>query len=189
MDPNREDDIYASIFGTETRTPDTDISSSDHDTPVSTSNLSKSRARAKKVPKSNQESSSGTPSLRPAKDILSRIRHDPTLNEGEYIIGYLDRHLPEPVEMDVSDWRGGGDVTEEEWIPQHRILYFRRKGEEEGRKVWDREKRLDRLFGSGLPESKASSPEASDRPGSSGKGKQLRGSESPRPKSADLRPR
>ena len=40
--------------------------------------------------------------------------------------------------------------TDEEWIPQHRIVYFRRKGDELGRKVWDREKRLDRLFGSGI---------------------------------------
>lgn len=53
--------------------------------------------------------------------------------------------------MDVSAWKGGvADVTDEEWIPQHRIMYFRKKGDEEGRRVWDRATRLDRLFGSGV---------------------------------------
>ena len=55
------------------------------------------------------------------------------------------------MEMDVSAWKGGvADFTDEEWIPQHRIMYFRKKGEEDGRRVWDRATRLDRLFGSGV---------------------------------------
>ena len=50
----------------------------------------------------------------------------------------------------MAAWKGGvADVTDEEWIPQHRIMYFRHKGEE-GRRVWDRVTRLDRLFGSGV---------------------------------------
>lgn len=54
------------------------------------------------------------------------------------------------MEMDVSAWKGGvADITDEEWIPQHRIMYFRKKGEEE-RRVWDRAARLDRLFRSGV---------------------------------------
>lgn len=55
------------------------------------------------------------------------------------------------MEIDVSAWKGGvADVTDEEWIPQHRIMYFRKKGDGEGRRVWDRATRLDRLFGSGV---------------------------------------
>ena len=55
------------------------------------------------------------------------------------------------MEMEVSAWKGGvADVTDEEWIPQHRIMYFRKTGDEEGRRVWDRAARLDRLFGSGV---------------------------------------
>ena len=65
--------------------------------------------------------------------------------------------MPDAIEIEVSQWKGGGDVTDEEWIPEHRILYFRKKGDEAGRRVWDREKRLDRLFGSGVQ------PEAEDR--------------------------
>ncbi|KAK4690925.1 hypothetical protein P7C71_g5972, partial [Lecanoromycetidae sp. Uapishka_2] len=110
------------------------------------------RARAKKVRKAAHQTKDSKPLLRPAKDILSRIRHDPALKEADFIVGYNDRHAPEIMEMDVSAWKGGGDVTDEEWIPQHRIVYFSRKGEgdEKGEKVWDREKRLDRLFGSGV---------------------------------------
>lgn len=110
-----------------------------------------SRARAKKARKIQQQIISSSqpkrPSLRPAKDILSRIRHDPALNDNEFIVGYHDRHA-DVMEMPVTSWTGGGDFTEEEWIPQHRILYFRRKGENGG-KVWDRKGRIDLLFGSG----------------------------------------
>ena len=108
------------------------------------------RSRAKKIRKATNQTQNSNPFLRPAKDILSRIRHDPALDESEYVVGYHDRHAPELMEMEVSSWKGGGDFTDEEWIPQHRIVYFRRKGDEPGRKVWDREKRLDRLFGSGI---------------------------------------
>lgn len=111
-----------------------------------------SRARAKKARKIQQKiNSSSQPkrrSLRPAKDILSRIRHDPAINDDEFIVGYHDRHA-DVMEMPVTAWTGGGDFTEEEWIPQHRILYFRRKGEN-GEKVWDRKERIDLLFGSGF---------------------------------------
>ena len=47
----------------------------------------------------------------------------------------------------MAAWKGGGDVTEEEFIPQHRILCFRRK--ENGVKMWDRKEKVDLLFGSG----------------------------------------
>lgn len=110
------------------------------------------RSRARRARKAAQQSRDqhSKPLLRPANDIVSRIRHDPALDESDFIVGYHDRHAPEVMEMDVSAWKGGGDFTDEEWIPQHRILYFRRKGDEPGRRIWDREKRLDRLFGSGI---------------------------------------
>lgn len=63
-------------------------------------------------------------------------------------MGYHDRHA-DVMEIPVKSWTGGGDFTEEEWIPQHRILYFRRKGED-GEKAWDRKERIDLLFGSGF---------------------------------------
>ena len=127
---------------------DTSNSASD---PSTSRRPTSSRSKAKKARKAAHHNLNSKPSLRPAKDILSRIRHDPALNESDFIVGYIDRHAPEMMEMDVSAWKGGvSDVTDEEWIPQHRIMYFRKKGDEEGRRVWDRATRLDRLFGSGV---------------------------------------
>ena len=107
-----------------------------------------SKARAKKVRKAQiQAQSAAQPthrSLRPALDILSRIRHDPSLEEEDFIVGYSDRHT-DVKELPVTLWKG--DVTDEEFIPQHRILYFRRQAD--GVKVWDRAERLDLIFGSG----------------------------------------
>ena len=71
------------------------------------------------------------------------------------------------MEMDVSAWKGGvADITDEEWIPQHRIMYFRKKGEGEGeeeRRVWDRAARLDRLFRSGVVPEVALEEDEEDR--------------------------
>ena len=107
------------------------------------------KSKAKKARKAAHQTQASKPSLRPAKDILSRIRHDPAIDQSEYIVGYHDRHA-DVMEMEVSAWKGGGDVTDEEWIPQHRILYFRKRADEDGRRIWDRAARLDRLFGSGV---------------------------------------
>jgi uncharacterized protein (UPF0248 family) len=107
-----------------------------------------SKARSKKERKVEKQAQAVAPPkhgpLRPAKDVLSRIRHDPTLDEEDFIIGYSDRHA-DVQELPVTLWKG--DTTDDEFIPQHRILYFRRKGD--GCKVWDRADRLDALFGSG----------------------------------------
>lgn len=109
-----------------------------------------SRARAKKSRKAQQALDSSRKAcdrpLRPAQDILSRLRHDPALSSQKFTIGYLDRHAPEVMEMPLDSWKGG-DVTEEEFIPQHRIVWFKRN--EDGIKVWDRKGRFDMIFGSG----------------------------------------
>ena len=119
--------------------------------PAPAKRISKSHAKKSRKQAGKQQSQSSKPPLRPAKDILSRIRHDPSLDENNFVVGYHDRHLPDVIDIDVSAWKGGGDSTDEEWIPQHRILYFRRKNEDGG-KVWDRARRLDRIFGSGIPQ-------------------------------------
>lgn len=152
------------------------------DTDSSTSPSRKSslpRSRAKKVRKAAHQTQESKPLLRPAKDILSRIRHDPALEESDFVVGYLDRHCPDVMEMEVSSWKGGGDFTDEEWIPQHRIMYFRNKSDEAGRKVWDRAARLDRLFGSGVVVDECASVGPDDRQdvqgaaGSHGEGKNM----------------
>ena len=107
-----------------------------------------SKAREKKARKAHiQAQSAAQPthgSLRPALDILSRIRHDHSLQEEDFVVGYSDRHT-DVKELPVTLWKA--DVTDEEFIPQHRILYFRRTIDDV--KVWDRAERLDLIFGSG----------------------------------------
>lgn len=82
--------------------------------------------------------------LRPASDILSRLRWDPSLSHELYTIGYLDRFAGVK-EIPLEAWKG--DSSEEDFVPGHRILWFRR--EDDGVLVWERERRVDLIFGSG----------------------------------------
>ncbi|KAF3004836.1 hypothetical protein E8E13_004355 [Curvularia kusanoi] len=88
--------------------------------------------------------------LRPASDVLNRLRWDPNLDPADYIIGYEDRFLGAK-ETGLEKWKT--EQTDEEFIPQHRILYFRKKfndeGDGRGETVWERATRMDKVFGSG----------------------------------------
>ncbi|KAI8939428.1 hypothetical protein NX059_003208 [Plenodomus lindquistii] len=86
--------------------------------------------------------------LRPASDVLNRLRWDPSLNPSDYIIGYEDRFLGAK-ESNLDKWKT--EQTDEEFIPQHRILYFKKKGgvDGKGQLIWERTTRLDKVFGSG----------------------------------------
>ncbi|MCJ1284351.1 hypothetical protein MMC26_003682 [Xylographa opegraphella] len=110
-----------------------------------------SRSKANHTQRSPEDLSSrpGEPvqPLRPALDILSRIRYDPAYDAEDYLIGYLDRHSGMK-EMPVTWWKGE-DSTEEDFIPQSRIKYYKRKSD--GTVLWDRERKLDLMFGSGFP--------------------------------------
>ncbi|KAF2851096.1 hypothetical protein T440DRAFT_448913 [Plenodomus tracheiphilus IPT5] len=88
-----------------------------------------------------------TSKLRPASDVLNRLRWDPSLDPSDYIIGYEDRFLGAK-ETNLDKWKT--EQTDEEFIPQHRILYFKKKGGDgRGELVWERMTRLDKVFGSG----------------------------------------
>lgn len=52
-------------------------------------------------------------------------------------------------EKNLEKWKT--EQTDEEFIPQHRILYFKKKGgyDGKGELVWERMTRMDRIFGSG----------------------------------------
>lgn len=72
--------------------------------------------------------------------MLNRLRHDGRYSLDDFLIGYSDRH------EGVQEKGAGSWVTEstsEDFIPQHKILYFSKKGE----KVWDRKERIDLVFG------------------------------------------
>ena len=86
-----------------------------------------------------------SPSLRPAMDILNRIRHDPSMDEDDFIIGYEDRHAGTK-ELAAKLW--SSNVSSEYFIPQSRIRYFKQKSN--GQLVWHRQAKLDLMFGSGI---------------------------------------
>jgi uncharacterized protein (UPF0248 family) len=48
--------------------------------------------------------------------------------------------------MNLTSWKK--ELSDEEFIPMHRVVYFREKGVE-GNIVWDRRTRVDLIFGSG----------------------------------------
>lgn len=85
--------------------------------------------------------------MRPASDVLSRLQWDPLVGDvNDIVIGYMDR-FEGVKEISFSDWQLiGGDVTEEEFIPQHRIHYFKKRSD--GEVLWDRKAKVDKIFGS-----------------------------------------
>ncbi|SLM34838.1 duf455 domain-containing protein [Lasallia pustulata] len=53
------------------------------------------------------------PKLRPALDVLNRIRYDPNLDDEDHIVGYRDRH-DGVQELCAALWKS--DTTDEEFI-------------------------------------------------------------------------
>jgi uncharacterized protein (UPF0248 family) len=83
--------------------------------------------------------------FRPAADVMNRLRWDPEMDGGDFLVGYEDRFLGAK-ERALDLWKT--EQTDEEFIPQHRILYFKRKSDDVV--VWDRAGRRDDVFGSGV---------------------------------------
>jgi uncharacterized protein (UPF0248 family) len=82
--------------------------------------------------------------LRPALDVINRIRWDSSLEAGKFVVGYEDRFLGVR-EMEVKKWKM--EQTDLEFIPLHRVVYFKRLSD--GVLVWDRETKTDLVFGAG----------------------------------------
>ena len=79
--------------------------------------------------------------LRPASDVLHRLRWVPDLNAKNYAMVYLDRFTGYH-ELPISAWKS--DISDDEFIPLHRIISFRHL--ETGEIVWSREFRIDKIF-------------------------------------------
>ncbi|PHH86646.1 hypothetical protein CDD83_9932 [Cordyceps sp. RAO-2017] len=82
--------------------------------------------------------------FRTAADVINRLRWDRTMDAGDYVVGYRDRFAGVR-ERALDEWTG--EQTHDDFIPQHRIVHFKRRSD--GVVVWERETRLDRVFGSG----------------------------------------
>uniref|UniRef100_A0A9J7XLP5 Leukocyte receptor cluster (LRC) member 9 n=1 Tax=Cyprinus carpio carpio TaxID=630221 RepID=A0A9J7XLP5_CYPCA len=88
------------------------------------------------------------PRMRTADDVISRIKWDCSVDPADFIVGHLDRFLG-VLERPFSDFSWDSQVcdcdsSEELALPHHRIQYFSYKGQ----RVWDRDSRTDRVFGS-----------------------------------------
>ncbi|KAK1998975.1 endonuclease/Exonuclease/phosphatase [Colletotrichum falcatum] len=83
----------------------------------------------------------GAGKFRTALDVLNRLRWDPDMDSNDFLIGYEDRFLG-PQEKALSAWKS--EQTHEEFIPQHRILWFKRRSDNVI--VWHRSERIDILF-------------------------------------------
>jgi len=97
-----------------------------------------------------RDSTSETPRLRPATDVLNRIRFDRKYRIDQCVIGYKDRHTSEIKEKPASYWVK--ETTHQDFIPEHRIEYFKMEYKD-GKKelLWDKSLRLDNVFHSGNP--------------------------------------
>lgn len=76
--------------------------------------------------------------LRPARDVLNRLRYDSKYDSADFVIGYIDRKAG-ILEKSVAAW--------EDFEPESHIAYFKHVSED--RIVWDRAKKIDLLFGLG----------------------------------------
>jgi uncharacterized protein (UPF0248 family) len=124
--------------------PDEDVAMLDGDaSDGAVGGATSAKRKGRKTPASTTVSAPGK-KLRPATDILNRLRWDPNIDSSDHVVGYQDRFLGVR-ELALDRWKT--EDTDEEFIPQHRIVYFRRISD--GLVVWDREARKDEVFGSG----------------------------------------
>ena len=85
--------------------------------------------------------------LRPASDVLSRLRWDPEVDSGDFVVIYLDRFAGFK-EISLDQWKS--DTSDDEFIPQHRITAFKQRST--GEIVWHRAEKIDKIFrGDGGP--------------------------------------
>ncbi|KAL8689849.1 MAG: hypothetical protein Q9218_004569 [Villophora microphyllina] len=150
----RKDNAFPRVPMTETPELDYLSSTSESDFfPVSISKrggtmakATRAQARKARKKKSRKTADKEAPYLRPAQDVLHRIKHDSAIQVSDYVVGYSDRHVG-TMEKAVEDWTVEG-VEEEEFIPMHRIEYFKRLSD--NHIIWHREMKIDELFRTGV---------------------------------------
>lgn len=140
IDPN----VYAGEYGDSDSEEDSDDEEEeddeDEDEVLDVRTRKEKKSLAATVPKPP-----GMGKFRSAADAMNRIRWDMDIDESDYIIGFEDRFTGAK-EKPLSQWKT--EQTDEEFIPQHRILYFKQKSS--GEIMWERRTRIDRIFNSGI---------------------------------------
>ena len=84
--------------------------------------------------------------MKTAADVIKRLQWDPDVDKEEFIVGYMDRLVGlQERPFTAFTWEDLASVDQFALaIPQHRIQYFKYKNV----KVWDKNERLDNVFGS-----------------------------------------
>ena len=115
---------------------------------VGTPNISPKHSKRKNMgEKTEKEERGKLPSMKTAADVISRLQWDRALPTEHFAVGYLDRFLgvlEQPFTAFCWEDLASVDDVEVLAVPQHRIHYFKYRGE----KVWDKASRLDLVFGS-----------------------------------------
>lgn len=105
----------------------------------------KHRQRKQKIEEKETENEK-KPSMKTADDVINRILWDGELERDQFLVGYIDRFtgLQEKY-FTAFSWE---DIASVDYnvlaVPKHRIQYFKYKD----MKVWDKNQRLDNVFGS-----------------------------------------
>jgi uncharacterized protein (UPF0248 family) len=103
----------------------------------------KGKRKSKTLPKEVACQAEKGVRLRPASDVLNRLRYDRNYDIDGCVVGYKDRHTSRIMEKPVSEW--SSETTDEEFIPEHRIEYFKLN---QGL-IWKKTTKLDKMFNSG----------------------------------------
>ncbi|KAK6329947.1 hypothetical protein TWF718_003374 [Orbilia javanica] len=107
--------------------------------------LRKGSKKNKTNPTTGTPKNSGpTAKLRPSHEVFNRLKWDSKYDASAYVIGYEDRFRG-VLEIGVDKWKT--EMSDEEFVPMHRVVYFKER--KTGEILWDREKRIDKIFGSG----------------------------------------
>ncbi|KAI9327390.1 2'-5' RNA ligase superfamily-domain-containing protein [Obelidium mucronatum] len=84
--------------------------------------------------------------LRSSEDVFNRILWDASFDRESFVVGYMDRFTGIQ-EMQFNEFaRRKEDEQGEDWIPFHRIWYFKKLSHEGDKVVWDRKHKLDLIF-------------------------------------------
>eukprot|EP00056_Hartaetosiga_gracilis_P011024 m.165052 g.165052 ORF g.165052 m.165052 type:complete len:238 (+) comp13432_c1_seq1:299-1012(+) len=115
-----------------------------------------SRSKSKKKGKRGTKEETKVKKLRPADDVINRLRWDSGINTADVIVGYEDRFTGIQ-ERGFNAFNWVDDLATLSHlavaIPRHRIVYFKYRGVE----IWNRTTRVDRIFGSGISSAKLES--------------------------------
>jgi uncharacterized protein (UPF0248 family) len=130
---------------TDTEDEEHDDDNDDNDDNNNNTEEGMDRLKSLKDEKSRTPRPSEAARLRSASDVMNRIRWDPAMDAGDYLVGYEDR-FSGLRERPLEQWKR--EQTDEEFIPQHRIQYFKRRSD--ATLVWERGARRDDIFGSGI---------------------------------------